>query len=64
MKYIILLYIISKYRVDLPRSPPPVLPNQALSYNVPLSNNVMPVKHNEYENAFTLMDPHEQNQGT
>jgi len=62
MNYIIYI-IISKYRVDLPRSPP-VLPNQALSYNVPLSNNVMPVKHNEYENAFTLMDPREQNQGT
>jgi len=60
---IIYYIIISKFRVDLPR-PQTVLTNQALNYNVPLSNNVMPIKHNEYENTFTLMDPREQNQGT
>lgn len=54
---------ILKFRVDLPR-PTLVLPNSVLCYSVPLSNNVMPVKQNEYESSFTLMDPYEKNQGT
>ncbi|VVC37382.1 Hypothetical protein CINCED_3A013027 [Cinara cedri] len=50
----------SQTTFDLPR--PPTLPNQVLSYNIPYGDNVMPVKHNEYENTCGLMDPYHQNQ--
>lgn len=47
--------IILYFRVELPC--------QVLCYNVPLTNNVMPVIHNEYKNMLTLMDSSSQNQG-
>lgn len=38
---------------------------QKQSYNIPLSNNVMPaVKNNKFKNMCIFMDPHEQKQGT
>lgn len=50
-----------KFRADL--SKPLLSPNPVFYYKVPLSNNVMPIKQNKYENACTKIEPCGQNPG-